>query len=193
MIGITQGPGARKRPGLLLCASPAPGYASAAPMRWLLAILCLAGAAQGSPRARKASRSDVAGTPRSPPARPDVSTPIPSAGPAQPVPPTRAAPQQAVPRKFGRFDLDMPFAQVRAMPDLADCAKALAAPAGHAECALPRGPDNLARVQLAWEESRCPALRNSTVRWFFVAVATRGRRSEEGGETGVTRLLSGLM
>ena len=123
-------------------------------MRWLLAILCLAGAAQGSPRARKASRYDVAGTPRSPPARPDVSTPIPSAGTAQPVPPTRGAPQQAVPRKFGRFDLDMPLAQVRAMPDLADCAKALAAPAGHAECALPRGPDNLARVQLAWEESR---------------------------------------
>ena len=42
----------------------------------------------------------------------------------------------------------MPFAQVRAMPDLADCASALAAPAGHAECALPRGPDNLVRVQL---------------------------------------------
>ena len=40
------------------------------------------------------------------------------------------------------------------MPDLADCAPLLAAPTGHADCALPRGPDNLARVQLAWEETR---------------------------------------
>ena len=30
----------------------------------------------------------------------------------------------------------------------------LAAPAGHAECLLPRAPDNLARIQLAWEETR---------------------------------------
>jgi hypothetical protein len=48
----------------------------------------------------------------------------------------------------------MPLVQVRAMPDLGDCAALLAAPTGHADCALPRGPDNLARVQLAWEETR---------------------------------------
>jgi hypothetical protein len=95
--------------------------------------------------------------PRPPAARPDVTTPIPPGGPPHASPPPQRPPQgpsQVAPRKFGRFDLDMPLAQVRAMPDLADCAPLLAAPTGHADCALPRGPDNLARVQLAWEETR---------------------------------------
>jgi len=127
---------------------------SPAPMRLLLAILCLAGAVRASP-SRKASRAEMTGVARPPPARPDVTTALPPGGPAQAVPASpKPAPAQAVPRRFGRFDLDMPFAQVRTMPDLADCASALAPPSGRAECALPRGPDNLARVQLAWEESR---------------------------------------
>ncbi|HYS09749.1 MAG TPA: hypothetical protein VEP66_13440 [Myxococcales bacterium] len=126
-------------------------------MRLLLAILCLAGAVRASPAAaRKASRSEVAGPARPAPARPDATTSIPASTSPQaaPAPPPRPTPAQAVPRRFGRFDLDMPFAQVRTMPDLAECAQALAAPAGRAECALPRGADNLSRVQLAWEESR---------------------------------------
>ena len=125
-------------------------------MRLLLAILCLAGAVRASPAASgKAPRSEVAGVPKPPPPKPDATTPLPPGGPAQAVPPPpRPAPAQSVPRRFGRFDLDMPLPQLRAMPDLADCAQALAAPSGRAECALPRGPDNLERVQLAWEESR---------------------------------------
>ncbi|TMA26417.1 MAG: hypothetical protein E6J78_13895 [Deltaproteobacteria bacterium] len=67
-----------------------------------------------------------------------------------PVPPPPAVP----PRRFGRFDLDQPFALLRANPDLKACAEALAAPTGHADCALPRGADNLGRAQLAWEEGR---------------------------------------
>jgi hypothetical protein len=126
-------------------------------MRILLAILCLAGAALASPH-RKAPRAEVAGVPRPPAARPDTTTPLPQVGPAQAGPASpRVAPAPVAVRRFGRFDLDLPFAQVRAMPDLAECATALAAPSGRADCALPRGPDNLARVQLAWEETRTGA------------------------------------
>jgi hypothetical protein len=82
----------------------------------------------------------------------------PAVQPPQPQPPAvgqAVKPPPAVsPRRFGRFDLDQPFAQLRAMPDLKPCAEALAAPTGHAECALARGADNLGRVQIAWEEGR---------------------------------------
>jgi hypothetical protein len=125
-------------------------------MRILLTILCLAGAAWAGAHP-KSPRADVAGVPRPPAARPDVTTPIPPGLPPHANPPPQRpppGPSQVAPRKFGRFDLDMPLAQVRAMPDLGDCAALLAAPTGHADCALPRGPDNLARVQLAWEETR---------------------------------------
>ena len=122
-------------------------------MRILLAIAGLAGALHASPH-QKSPRAAIAGAP-APAARPDATTSLPAgppvqAGPLQP----RPQPLPVPPRRFGRFDLDMPFAQLRAMPDLADCAAALAAPAGHAECALPRAADNLARVQIAWEETR---------------------------------------
>ena len=122
-------------------------------MRILLAIAGLAGALHASPH-QKSPRAAIAGAP-APAARPDATTSLPAgppvqAGPLQP----RPQPLPVPPRRFGRFDLDMPFAQLRAMPDLTDCAAALAAPAGHAECALPRAPDNLARVQIAWEETR---------------------------------------
>jgi len=126
-------------------------------MRILLAIAGLAGALHAAPH-RKTPRADVAGPSRPVGARPDTATalpadPTPQASSSQaqrPIP----SPAQVSPRRFGRFDLDMPFAQFRALPDLADCAAALAAPAGHAECPLPKAPDNLSRVQLAWEEGR---------------------------------------
>ena len=122
----------------------------------LIAILCMAGPALAAPhRAGKAPRAEVVGVPRPPAARPDSATPLPQTGPVQAAPPApRALPAPVAVRRFGRFDLDLPFAQVRAMPDLAECATALATPSGRADCALPRGPDNLARVQLAWEETR---------------------------------------
>src|SRR4029077_12918899 len=56
--------------------------------------------------------------------------------------------------RFGRFDLDMPMAQLRAMPELSECADALAPASGRADCTLPRAADSVARIQLAWEETR---------------------------------------
>jgi len=122
-------------------------------MQLLIAILCLAGAAEAAPHA-KASRGVVAGMPRPAPARPDVATPVPPAGPSVPASPARPAPAQIAPRRFGRFDLDMPMAQLRAMPELSECAAALAPASGRADCTLPRGADSVARIQLAWEETR---------------------------------------
>ncbi|HET7787859.1 MAG TPA: hypothetical protein VFL36_17945 [Myxococcales bacterium] len=118
-------------------------------MRALLAILLLPAAAGAAPHG-KAPRAEVTTpVPRLVP-RPDATTTVQPAQQQKPPPP---APQVSV-RRFGRFDLDMPFAFVRAMPDLRECAQALAAPIGHADCPLPKGPDNLARAQLAWEEGR---------------------------------------
>src|SRR5437016_4942022 len=70
---------------------------------------------------------------------------------AQPAP----APLPAVaPKRFGRFDLDQPKEQLARLPDLKECADALAPASGHADCAVPRDPDRIARVQIAWEDSR---------------------------------------
>jgi len=97
--------------------------------------------------------------------------PLGPGAPPQPVParpgstqqqaPTRATPipapavQPAVPpRRYGRFDLDLTKEQLLGLPDLRDCADALRAPSGHAECAVPRDPDRIVRVQAAWEDSR---------------------------------------
>jgi len=79
--------------------------------------------------------------------------------PPAPVPPPQPAvvkppAPQVPPRRFGRFDLDLPFAQLRAMPDLHACADRLAGPSGRADCTLPPGPDNLDRAQIAWQEGR---------------------------------------
>jgi hypothetical protein len=58
------------------------------------------------------------------------------------------------PKRFGRFDLDQPKEQFARLPDLKDCADALLPAAGHADCAVPRDPDRIARVQIAWEDSK---------------------------------------
>ena len=58
------------------------------------------------------------------------------------------------PKRFGRFELDVPKEQFARLPDLKECADALAAPSGHAECSVPREPDGIARVQIAWEDSK---------------------------------------
>jgi hypothetical protein len=126
-------------------------------MRLFLVLLCVAGALRAAPHP-KAARAETGTSTRPPAPRPDASTALPqgspqAAPPAAPAAP-RPAPPAVPPRRFGRFDLDMPFTQVRALPDLAACAALLSAPSGHAECDLPRGPDNLVRVQLAWEERR---------------------------------------
>ena len=123
-------------------------------MRLLTILLCAAGAARAAPH-QKVTRAETPGAARPAPPRPDAVTPMQQAPAAQgAAPQPRSAPPPVPPRRFGRFDLDMPFAQVRAMPDLADCAALLSAPTGRADCTLPRGPDNLAHAQLAWEETR---------------------------------------
>lgn len=123
-------------------------------MRILIALVCAAGALRAEPH-HKAARAETAGVARPPPPRSDATTPLPPPQAPPAVAPAQPRPPPAVPpRRFGRFDLDMPFAQVRAMPDLADCARVLVGTTGSADCGLPRGPDNLARAQLVWEERR---------------------------------------
>jgi len=110
----------------------------------------------------KSPRAEGTATPAAPIAHPDVTTALPPSPATQPLPPQPpqaakppAPPPPAVPpRRFGRFDLDLPFAQLRALPDLKSCADALAAPAGRADCPLPRAADNLDRAQLAWEAGK---------------------------------------
>src|SRR5689334_383082 len=53
----------------------------------------------------------------------------------------QAAAPAVPPKKFGRFELDVPKEQLARLPDLKECADALAAPTGHAECGVPRDPD----------------------------------------------------
>lgn len=124
----------------------------------LLAALLLASPAWAWPH-KRVPRAQTAEPARSSVGHPDVTTSLPPAPapvpPAQPqAKPPPAPPPPVAPRRFGRFDLDMPFAQFRAMPDLRSCAEALAQPAGRADCALPRDADRLERAQVAWEETR---------------------------------------
>jgi len=120
--------------------------------------LAWTGAAVAWPRVRKAPRADSAAEAAKPVvSRPDATTTLQQPAPQQaqpPAKPTPAAPAAVPPRRFGRFDLDMPFARLRALPDLRACADALAATAGHADCALPADADKLDRAQIAWEETR---------------------------------------
>src|SRR5205085_6479127 len=98
----------------------------------LSAVVALAwpGAVRAQPHAQKTPRMET-GSPASPPAaHPDATTTLQQ----QPIKPPPAQPPAVPPRRFGRFDLDMPFAQLRALPDLKACSDALAAPAGHADC-----------------------------------------------------------
>jgi hypothetical protein len=72
-----------------------------------------------------------------------------AAAPAQ-----QTAPPAVAPRRFGRFDLDQSKEQLARLPDLKECADALAPASGHADCAVPRDPDRIARVQVAWEDTK---------------------------------------
>ena len=73
---------------------------------------------------------------------------------ASPAPPGAPGPAAVAPRRFGRFDLDQPKEQLARLPDLKDCAEVLAASSGHADCTVPRDPDRIGRVQIAWEDTR---------------------------------------
>ena len=133
--------GCCRKAGAPRCPLRRAGVCSTLAMRILLALVCAAGALRAAPH-QKAARARCAGpdATRGAAARHDDVAPpqAPAAAPAQPRPPPPVPP-----RRFGRFDLDMPFAQVRALPDLADCARALAPTTGtrglHA-AARPRQP-----------------------------------------------------
>ena len=105
------------------------------------------------PHAHKVPRAETSPATAPAVARPDATTTLqqpPAALPAQPKPPPPPVP----PRRFGRFDLDLPFAQLRALPDLKACGEALNAPSGHADCPLPKDADKLSRALIAWEDTR---------------------------------------
>src|SRR5437667_413193 len=107
------------------------------------------------PRVPKAQQSaQPAPGPTVPPGR--TSPPAGSAGPRTNVPTQPApAPLPAVaPKRFGRFELDQSKEQLARLPDLKECADALAPASGHADCAVPRDPDRIARVQIAWEDAK---------------------------------------
>jgi hypothetical protein len=116
---------------------------------WLLA-LPLAAAPSKQPRAQQASHvTETAPT--------GAVQQVPLQQPTQVAPLTKpAAPPAPVipPRKFGAFDLDMPFAALRAIPELHGCEAALALPAGHADCELIKDADKLGRAQIAWEDGK---------------------------------------
>jgi len=78
----------------------------------------------------------------------------PAAPRTAPAPVPAPQPPAVPPRRYGRFDLDLTKDQLSRLPDLRECADALRAPSGHAECAVPRDPDRIVRVQAAWEDSR---------------------------------------
>jgi hypothetical protein len=126
-----------------------------------LVALPLAAAPPASPRAHPATHlSDAAPQATSavqqvPLQQPPQAVPgAPLVPPASATRPPPAAPQ-IPPRKFGAaFDLDMPFAALRAMPELHSCAAALAAPSGHADCELLHDADKLGRAQIAWEDGK---------------------------------------
>lgn len=116
--------------------------------------VALAAAATG----RAGAPVPFAPTPLQSPA-PSALQPGPAPGPtpapgAQPPPPRAPAAPPIPVSRFGRFDLDVPLPQLARMPELKSCAAALVGVRGRAECALPPSDDKLARVQLAWEESK---------------------------------------
>ena len=113
-------------------------------------------ALQAPPAPGRAPKAQQSAPPASAPKAQPSAPPAPAAK-AQPSPPPAAppgAPPAVAPKRFGRFDLDQPKEQLARLPDLKDCADALAAPSGHADCAVPRDPDRIARVQIAWEDSK---------------------------------------
>ncbi len=79
-------------------------------------------------------------------------------GPTAPTGPQTAPikPPQPLPfvARFGRFDLEQPLTQLAALAELKSCATALAAPMGHAECALTANDEKIAKLNLAWDDTR---------------------------------------
>ena len=93
--------------------------------------------------------------PGSPPPATARPPPQPQAAPRTgPAPSATPQPPSVPPRRYGRFDVDLPKEQLARLPDLRDCADAMRPPSGHAECAVSRDPDRIVRVQIAWEDSR---------------------------------------
>jgi hypothetical protein len=56
--------------------------------------------------------------------------------------------------RLGRFDLDLPLSLLAQLPELRECAAQLATRAGHADCTLPPNEEKVARLNLAWDDSK---------------------------------------
>jgi hypothetical protein len=125
----------------------------------MIAVLVTLFALQGAPtRVPRSAQQSVPAAPSqggAPPARAPATTTSPRSGNGA-VPGQQGTVTTPVvpPKRFGRFDLDAPKDQLAKQPDLKDCADALAAPYGHADCPVPAAPDRIARVQIAWEDSK---------------------------------------
>jgi hypothetical protein len=124
----------------------------------MIAVLATLVAMQTAPARPPRAAAAQQPAPVSPTAPPPVARqPAPPAAPrGNGTPPTQqsATATAVAPRRFGRFDLDQSKDQLAHAPDMKDCADALAAPTGHAECPVPLGPDRIARVQVAWEDAK---------------------------------------
>jgi hypothetical protein len=115
-----------------------------------------------SPSGAESSQSGAAAPGSAPtsgaqPAPTNGSAPSPGAQPVPTVPQaTPIKPPQPLPfmARFGRFDLEQPLAQLAQLAELKSCAAALAAPMGHAECALTANDEKIAKLNLAWDDTR---------------------------------------
>ena len=123
----------------------------------MIAFLATLVAMQGAPsRVPRSAQQSVPAAPsqNAPAARPPSSTAPRGNGAAPPGAQGSTAAPAVSPKRFGRFDLDVPREQLARLPDLKECADALAAPSGHAQCAVPHDPDRIAHVQIAWEDTK---------------------------------------
>jgi hypothetical protein len=125
----------------------------------ILLALFLLGAPTKAPRAQQQKPGDAPPVAASGTVQPVLLQQPVQAQPAQPSAPAQApvkpaAPAAVSPRKFGAFDLDMPFAQLKATPELQGCAALLTGNVGHADCELQHDADKLGRAQIAWEEGK---------------------------------------
>jgi hypothetical protein len=125
----------------------------------VLAVATLLALQAGPGRTPRAQQSAPAAPAQAQPAPPPgrAAPPAGGAGPrpnGTPPPAPQAGPPAVAPRRFGRFDLDQPKDQLARLPDLKECTDLLLPASGHADCAVPRDPDRIARVQIAWEDSK---------------------------------------
>ena len=116
-------------------------------------------AAPGQSGAAGATGSTQAPGTSGPPTLVPLNQPLPGqhgeTGPVPVTPPIKPAQPPPTVQRFRRLRIPIqPLAQLAQLPDLKACAAQLAAPVGHAECALGPNDEKLAKLNLAWDDSR---------------------------------------